>query len=225
MTQTISKDRGKTMKPYYQDDYVTIYNCRCEDILGELPKVDLVLTDPPYGIKRFEKLGNEKSGVYIERLTFKQTGAWNNNKPVKDLLDIILNKSKKQIIWGGNNFELPTSEYFFIWDKKQVMPNFAQCEMAWVSQSMHKTAKIFEYDIKKLNGQQKVHPTEKPIELMRWCIDKADEPQTILDPFAGSCTTGRAAKDLGRKCICIELEEKYCEIGAKRMCQEVMNFK
>ena len=59
---------------------------------------------------------------------------------------------------------------------------------------------------------------------MTWCIGRAGDVQTILDPFAGSCTTARAAKDLGRKCVCIEREERYCEIGAKRMSQAVLDF-
>jgi site-specific DNA-methyltransferase (adenine-specific) len=71
----------------------------------------------------------------------------------------------------------------------------------------------------------KGHPCEKPLELMTWCIGLAGDVQTILDPFAGSCTTARAAKDLGRKCVCIEREERYCEIGARRMQQEVMDLR
>ena len=66
------------------------------------------------------------------------------------------------------------------------------------------------------------HPTQKPVALMAWCIRRVNDCSTILDPFAGSGTTGRAAKDLGRKCTLIEREEKYCEIAAKRMEQEVL---
>jgi len=124
------------MKPYYQDDYCTIYHGDCREILPSLPKVDLVLTDPPYGWKT--KLYGDSSNTR-SRLT-------------------------------------------------------------------------------------KVHPTQKPVALMAWCISIAKNPPLILDPFMGSGTTLRAAKDLGRKAIGIEIEEKYCEIAAKRLAQGVLEF-
>jgi DNA modification methylase len=92
--------------------------------------------------------------------------------------------------------------------------------LAWCN--LPTPAKVFRFGIHRHNHTKGGgHPTEKPLALMTWCIGLAGDVQTILDPFAGSCTTARAAKDLGRKCVCIEREEKYCEIGAKRMSQEV----
>jgi len=72
------------------------------------------------------------------------------------------------------------------------------------------------------NNEQRWHPTQKPVEIMQWCIGLAGDVQTILDPFAGSGTTGRAAKDLGKQAVLIEMDEQYCEIAAQRMAQEVL---
>ena len=95
--------------------------------------------------------------------------------------------------------------------------DFSDGELAWTSRS----AALREFT-KCPKGMNKGHPCEKPLELISWCIQQADPVATILDPFAGSGTTGRAAKDLGRKAVLIEREERYCEIAAKRMAQEVL---
>jgi len=207
------------MTPYYQDNYCTIYNGDCSEVLPELDKVDLVLTDPPYGLKRFEKgIG---SG---DRMVNKSIGAiFNNNVPEQREFVSLIQKGLEACIWGMNNFELPCTEKFLVWDKEQTVDNFASAELAWCNYK--KPAKVFRYGIHKHN-HSKVggHPTEKPVELMRWCIGLADDPQTILDPFMGSGTTLRAAKDLQLKCIGVELEEKYCEITVQRLQQEVLRY-
>jgi site-specific DNA-methyltransferase (adenine-specific)/modification methylase len=104
------------------------------------------------------------------------------------------------------------------------MHTVADFELAWTNIDF--PAKAFDA-LRNPDGRRE-HPTQKPLTLMSWCIGQADranggDVQTILDPFAGSCTTGRAAKDLGRRCVCIEREERYAEIGARRMQQEVLN--
>jgi len=97
--------------------------------------------------------------------------------------------------------------------------DFSDGELAWTSRN----AALREFT-KCPKGINKTHPCEKPIELLTWCIGFTGGAQTILDPFMGSGTTLRAAKDLGRKAIGCELEERYCEIAAKRMSQEVLDF-
>lgn len=208
------------MKPYYQDDACTIYHGDCREILPGLEMVDLVLTDPPYGIKRFEK------GIGMgDRFVNKSDGCFNNDKPDKEFLNLILKIGKHSIIWGYNNLELPISEYFLVWEKRQPLENFADAELAYTDLIV--PAKIFRYGIHKHTATKPVtgHPTQKPLSLFIWCIglDKSN-PQTILDPFMGSGTTLRAAKDLRRKAIGIEIEEKYCEIAAKRLAQEVLTL-
>ena len=144
-------------------------------------------------------------------------------------LNIAIGMCDTKIIWGGNYYELPPCKGPLVWDKINGSNDFADGEMAW--NDIGCALRIFRLMWNGMlrggqaRGVKRVHPTQKPVELMRWCIKLAgDGIKTIIDPFAGSGTTGRAAKDLNRKCVLIEMDEKYCEIAAKRMCQEVFNF-
>lgn len=219
------------MRPYYDDGKgIVIYLGDCRDILPELPKVDLVLTDPPYGIGE----SNEKNSSRGNLAKVTDFGHYNwDKKPVdKERLWNTILKGEKAIIFGGNFFELPPSPCWFVWDKDNGNNDFADCELAWTNYK--RAVRKFKFTWNGMIQQNmkekeiRFHPTQKPTELMRWCIQQADYwniPQTILDPFMGSGTTLRASKDLGRKCIGIEMEEKYCEIAAKRLQQEVFDFK
>jgi DNA modification methylase len=206
------------MTPYYQDDYVTLYHGDCREIVPTLGRFDLLLTDPPYGIERF------KNGIGKgDRMKNKADGGFNNDPPCWAFLSALLAVAPLAIVWGMNNLPLPTTEHFLVWDKEQTVDNFASAELAWCN--LPTPAKVFRFGIHRHNQSKGGgHPTEKPLALMNWCIGLAGDVQTILDPFCGSGTTGRAAKDLGRKCTMIEREEKYCEIAAKRMSQEVFDF-
>lgn len=206
------------MNPYFQDDAVTIYHGDCREIVPTLGRFDLLLTDPPYGIKRFRKgfgttrfrgLGCETKGI-----------EW-DVAPSAEWLAELLAVAPLAVVWGMNNLPLPTTEHFLVWDKEQTVDNFASAELAWCN--LATPAKVFRHSIHKHNQRKEGgHPTEKPVPLLAWCIGLAGDVQTILDPFAGSGTTGRAAKDLGRKAVLIEREERYCEIAAKRMAQMVL---
>lgn len=211
------------MKPYYQDEAVTIYHGDCRDILPELPKVDLVLTDPPYGIG--EAAGKNKSRVQLAQPKDYGYLDWDNQPAAQDLIDKIRLYGKWAIIFGGNFYTLPASSCWLVWDKDN-SGDFADAELAWTN--LPKAVRIFKW---RWNGmlqenmkekEYRYHPTQKPVSLMRWCLQLVPDAQLILDPFMGSGTTLRAAKDLGRKAIGIEIEEKYCEIAAKRMSQTVM---
>ncbi len=215
------------MTPYYDHAGITIYHRDCRDILPSLPKVDLVLTDPPYGVKRdegFEGFGG--FGAPIARRRF--VGGWDRDRPASDLLQAIVNAGRTVIIWGGNFFAdvLPRSTHWIFWDKLQTMPTFGDGELAWTNSPRKSITKVT-VEWNGLLGKEKTrdHATQKPLALMVWCIGGYSECHTtILDPFMGSGTTLRAAKDLGRKAIGIEIEERYCEIAAKRMAQEVFSF-
>jgi len=202
------------MKPYYEDDAVTIYHGDCREILPTLGPVDLVLTDPPYGIGTLMK-GGRNTGHWG---LLAAGNPWDMEQPS---LDVVLQICDSIIIWGGNYFPLPPCRGLLAWRKLNAVPTQADFEIAWTTLDM--PAKMFAHN----SGgamERHGHPTEKPVGLMRWCLEFAPEATTILDPFMGSGTTLRAAKDLGRKAIGIEIEERYCEIAAKRMSQSVLAF-
>lgn len=172
---------------------------------------DLVLTDPPYGLDdKLFKGGSGNSGWAMVK--YKGEG-W-DKIPEKAYFDEIFRVSKNQIIFGGNYFDLPPTRGVLCWDKGQYAPNFSQWEMAWTSFDI--PAKLFRSTFQ-FNKQ---HPTQKPNDLMQWCIGLSDGAQTILDPFMGSGTTLVAAKYLGRSATGIEISEKYCEIARSRLSQQ-----
>ena len=188
----------------------TLYLGDCMDILPTLDKVDAVITDPPYGIgfgKKHTKWSANR-GVIL--------GNWDDAIPdVYPLLAL----SENVTIWGGERFELPVSRGWLTWVKPDAPHTFASTEFAW--RSLDKPARHLVYSISATNGERVGHPTQKPLALMRWCIDQAGNPKTILDPFMGSGTTGVAAIQMGRKFIGIEQEPKYFEIACKRIEQAI----
>jgi site-specific DNA-methyltransferase (adenine-specific) len=199
------------MKPYYHDDYCTILHGDCREIVPTLGRFDLLLTDPPYG------LGNRmQGGTWGGSEKYDKMREWDTHAPD---LGFLLALGNPAIIWGGNYFAMPASRCWLSWSKINAVPTMASMELAWTN--FDKPSKEWRGNV---GSHSTGHPTQKPLALMQWCIQLAGDVQTILDPFAGSCTTGRASKDLGRKCVCIEREERYCEIGARRMQQEVLTF-
>lgn len=223
---------GVRMKPYYEHAGITIYHGDCREIIPQLTAVDLLLTDPPYGlgmdVKMFKRNGKCDGGKKIRNTTFLNTN-WDSAPPPRWLLEEMIEKAKYSIIWGGNYFNLPPARCFLVWDKDNGTTTFADCELAWtnldkaVRKIKFRWNGMLQEDMK--NKETRYHPTQKPLGVIKWAIGQApEECQTILDPFMGSGTTLRAAKDLGRQAIGIELEEKYCEIAAIRLGQEVLNF-
>jgi len=188
----------------------TLYLGDCMDILPTLDKVDAVITDPPYGIGQD---GGAQRTRGSKRTNGKKMG-WDNQRPSKEVFDAIQIAGDLQIIWGGNYFAdyLPASMGWLYWEKR-MGGDFADGELAWTSQQ--KALRQFSH-YKKNKGDE--HPTQKPLELMRWCIEQCKNlPKTILDPFMGSGTTGVAAIQMGRKFIGIEREPKYFDIACKRI--------
>jgi len=175
----------------------------CRDILPTLGKVDAVVTDPPYGI-----------GIAANPV--RQAHArldWDAETPAAELLNELRAASGAQIIWGGNYFDLPPTQRFLIWDKLQP-ENFslAMCEQAWTS--LGGPAKMFRQSV---TGYEKNHPTQKPVELMSWCLGFLPDSRTILDPFMGSGTTGVACALTDRTFFGIEREPSYFDIACRRI--------
>ena len=195
------------MTPYYEEAGITIYNADCRDVLPGLPRVDLVLTDPPYGI--FERGG--KWGHRAE-LQWDRMPAGN----IQQVLDAGLN----QVIWGGNYFSLPPSRGWLVWYKRDSVPSAADIELAWTSFDMN--ARLIDQTIAATNAERVGHPTQKPLAVIRWTLSHFPSAQTILDPFMGSGTTLVAAKQLGRRAIGIEIERRYCDIAIERLRQDVL---
>ena len=192
------------MKPYYEDKYVTIYNADCREILPDLPKVDLVLTDPPYPDQHLEYGDCDIS--FLNNLTCRQL-----------------------IFWSAKvDFPLDYSA-IHIWDK--VVGVGSMYERIF-ERNGHRHYRIFkshpitcDYIAMRSHDIFTGHKTQKPIHLIEMLTNKYSKGNDlILDLFLGSGTTVVAAKSLNRKSIGIEIEEKYCEIAAKRCSQMVMEF-
>ena len=185
-----------------------IYNAECLEIMKLMPDkcVDLILTDPPYGV-------GIASNPFRQKFEKKD---WDSAPPRKEYFDEIFRISKNQIIWGGNYFDLPPSQCFYVWDKVQPQDfSSAMCELAWVSRQS--PAKLFKQRVVSI---EKWHPTTKPTELMGWCMQFFPEAETILDSFCGSGSTLVAAKQAGKKFIGIEISPEYCKITEDRLRQE-----
>jgi len=210
------------MKPYYQDESVIIYNADCRDVLPTLDTVDLVLTDPPYGI---EWSGHVRSARVWNSM--QNDGGDFNLRPILEMQCSV-------IAFGANNYpeQLPHKGRWICWDKRTI-DGAADAmlgqpfELAWSNQTtgFGRMIRVLHGGVVNADGGKRVHPTQKPVAVMRQLVVwYSEESQTILDPFMGSGTTLRAAKDLGRKAIGVEIEERYCEIAANRMSQLVMQL-
>mgnify|MGYP000903261652 FL=1 len=196
----------------------------CRDILPTLPKVDAVVTDPPYGILNLRGEGStlavrksqrqQGSGTLKGRLLNVSNVEWDIAPPA-EAFDEMRAQSRYQIFWGGNYFPLPPHRAALVWDKQQPWDNFSQVELAWTN--LPRPAAIFRLSATR-GYDGKEHPTEKPIALMEWCIGLLPASAiSIADPFMGSGTTGVACINLGRKFIGIEREPKYFDIACRRI--------
>lgn len=219
------------MKPYYQHNNIIIYHADCKDVLPELEPVDLVLTDPPYGIgadKAMYKVRNTKPG---KALAFKRNYGntnWDTTSVDFSLLWDLLSLGKYACCFGGNYYPFPPSACWLIWDKINGDNKFADCELIWTNfPGAVRMIKHLWNGMLREGKEYRQHPTQKPKGVIRWCIKQADKHTkitTILDPFMGSGTTLLAAKQLNRHAIGIEISEKYCEIAARRLSQEYLPF-
>ena len=194
------------------------YKTSQKRVVGRKERIALI-TDPPYGIR-----GKDATSRHDAANGWGQYGVleWDIERPSKEVFDAMLQASDVQVIWGGNYFAdyLPVSQQWLSWDKGQDGFSLADFELAWSSQD--KACRRINYPRSLALKDGKQHPTQKPLAVMRWCIEQVKpDCQTILDPFMGSGTTGVAAIQLGRSFIGIEREERYFQIACERISNAV----
>jgi len=219
--------------PYYQDDYVTLYHGDCREIT-EWRAADVVVTDPPYGV--CERTDRRSKGRGNIAASYDFPAVIGDDAPFDPthLLGFPV-----VVLFGANHFadKLPPTSSWLVWDKLDGLStdkrdvgfdDNADVELAWSNRGG--PARLVRHRWKGMlkaseQSSKRCHPTQKPVALMKnvilWAAPVAG---LIADPYAGSGSTLRAAKDLGRKAIGIELDERYCEIAANRLGQEVLDF-
>lgn len=207
--------------PYYQDGWTTIYHGDFHEIMPELPKVDLVLTDPPYGCSATSGWG----GTYD---SFSIHG--DNSTELRDWLLGYINETPC-VMFGSPRVRRPEGVTVLIWSKGEHTgmgnldfpwkPDYEEIYVRGHGFSGPRTSSILSFNARTDSGR--FHPTEKPVALITEILKKSP-PGTILDPFMGSGTTLVAAKRLGRKAIGIEIEERYCKIAVERLRQYTLPF-
>lgn len=210
------------MRPYYQDEAVTIYHGDCREALASL-SADVLVTDPPYGIA----YRTPPSGK-------RPKGGWTLQGDAEPFDPSHLMHFKRAVLFGANHYadRLPSSAGWIVWDKRAGMPSNDQsdAELAWTNilGSVRIVRVLWNGGGSLLaeNGAARsIHPTQKPLRVMLGVLDLVTKPgDLVLDPYMGTGTTLVAAKNLGRRAIGIEIEERYCEIAARRLSQGVLDL-
>lgn len=215
------------MRVEHLSDSVSLHLGDCQEILPTLGKVDAVVTDPPYGILNLEGQGStpavrksprqQGSGTLKNRLLNRSDVGW-DIAPDPAIFQILRDMSKAQIFWGGNYFPLPPARAMLVWDKEQPWPNFSQAELAW--SNLNRPAALYRASATR-GVPDKVHPTQKPLGLMVWCLQFLEDGCRVLDPYMGSGTTGVAAIVTGRAFIGIERDPNYFDLACRRISDEL----
>jgi len=197
---------------------IKLYNADCMEVMKTFKdkQFDLAIIDPPYGIDVANMnmgAGKGKRCSKIQNRNWKPKD-WDKEIPTEDYFNELFRVSKNQIIWGGNYFPLPPSQYFSVWDKGEGLygRSFAECEYAWVSNGGTRILKV--------NPVQKdrIHPTQKPVQLYKWLLQNyAKEGDTILDTHFGSLSIGIACHDMKFDLTAIELDKDYYEQAKQRL--------
>jgi DNA modification methylase len=194
----------------------------CGDMLQVLPnlsKADLCIADPPYGIGESNAKAASR-GKLADPIDYGDFD-WDNEPASPEQIAITIAAASKCIIWGGNYFNLPPASCWFVWDKLNGSNDFADCELAWTNLPM--AVRQFRHMWNGMlrdseRNEPRVHPTQKPIALMKWCISKCKEkPAVVVDPFMGSAPVGIACMDMGIQYIGIEKMPSNFDIACKRI--------
>lgn len=188
----------------------------CADVLPTLPKAELVIVDPPYGIG--EAAGKNVSRGLLALAKDYGNDQWDDAPLDAARLALVLAAAPKVILWGGNYYGLPAASKWLVWDK-QINGDFADCELAWTN--LPGAVRIFRHMwngmLRDSERGPRVHPTQKPIALMRWCLQQAGNPASVIDPCMGSGPVGIACSELRIPYVGIEREPRYYEIACERI--------
>jgi len=206
------------MKPVIIGD-ATLYLGDCMDVLPTLGRFDACITDPPYGIGENSAKVASRSRTHNGKPLVTDYGFfdWDKAPPNPEVIDLIRTKGECLAFFGGNYFYLPPTSCWLVWDKMN-SGDFADCELVWTN--WPKAVRRLQWrwnGMIRQGNEARYHPTQKPLEVMKWVIELCPKAETILDPFAGSGTTGVAAIQMGRKFTGIEREPKYFDIACKRI--------
>ena len=200
---------------------VTIHMGDCREILPTLARADAIVTDPPYGLgdKWAGGGGGKRSSWNFDP---SEAQLWDGH--TVEGVEALINAAPEVIIWGGNYYALPPSRCWLVWDKGQPDTwTTGQCELAWTNLDRPVRAFRMCQAVAHDEMRPKMHPTQKPVSLLKWCLKWTapgtinDPPKTILDPFMGSGSTGCAAVKMGRRFVGIEVDQKYFDIAARRI--------
>jgi site-specific DNA-methyltransferase (adenine-specific) len=187
----------------------TLYLGDCREIMLTLADFGAVVTDPPYGIADRWK-GGGRHGWGKAKADAETRNEWDGAAPSAETLDHLRAMARATIFWGGNYFPLPPSRCWLIWNKPERGFTLAEAELAWTS--FDNVVRVFDYP---RSEPDRVHPTQKPVALMRWCVAKT--AGSVFDPFMGSGTTGVACHQLKRPFVGIEAHRPYFEIACRRI--------
>ena len=195
----------------------------CLEVMPTLGPVDLLLTDPPYGIGAGDyKRGGTQYGNSKAPCREYARKDWDNEAP-QEAVELAIAQAEKSIVFGGNYFSLPPSSCWLVWDKQNGEGSgYADCELAWTNldKAVRRVYWRWAGMLQKHMGDKKevrVHPTQKPVGVMEWCLGLVPNAETILDCWLGSGTTLVACAKLGRKGIGIEIDPEYFDIACKRV--------
>ena len=194
----------------------TVYLGDCLKILPVLGRLDAIVTDPPYGIGADAARAKHKG-----KFGWKYYGesSWDIDRPGQEVFDLMRDQSDLQIIWGGNYFTdyLPPTMRWLIWDKGQRDFSLADGEVAWTNQMKAMRIKTYSRGKALSRRDGNFHPTQKPVEIMEWCLTFIPEDKVVVDPFMGSGSTGVACVNMGRRFIGIDVDPKYFDITCARL--------
>ena len=196
-----------------------VFNTDCLEYMRTLPDkaFALAIADPPYGLDpSASETWSDKSALKNRAWSKGKIGESWDKAPEQDFFDELRRVCENVIIWGGNYFDLPPSRCIICWDKVQPWENFSQIELAWTS--FEKPAKLFRFDNRTTD---KIHPTQKPVELYAFCLRVFAKPgDRIFDPMMGSQSSRIAAYKLGFDYVGCEIDKDFFDRGCKRFNEE-----